>query len=68
MFQKRSVRIKRILGGKVDYSYTCSKIPFSGNLEVIDPVQVNGVERLENLPKHMPNRIAIHPKPNPTET
>jgi hypothetical protein len=44
---------------KSDYSYTCSKIPFSGNQELIDPVQVRGVERLEELPKHMPNRITI---------
>ena len=60
----------------MDYSYTCSKIPFSGNPEVIGPVQVRGLERLEDFPKHMPNRIMsttllkgsfLHLRPNHTK-
>ena len=37
--------------------WTCSKIPFSGNLDNIDLVQAKGLERLEDFPKHMPNWI-----------
>ena len=44
---------------KIDYSYTCSKITSSGNQEVIDLVQVRVVERLKDVPKHMPNSITI---------
>ena len=38
MFHERSIQElkERISEEKVDYSYTCSKIPFSGNSEVID--------------------------------
>ena len=57
--QEKHPPIESILAEKVDYSYICSKIPFSDYLEVIDPVQVSGVERLVNLPKHMPNRITV---------
>jgi hypothetical protein len=44
----------------VDYSYTFPKNPFGSNLEVIDPVQVRSVERLEDLPKYMPHRTTVH--------
>ena len=53
MFNEKHPRIESISEEIVDYSYTCPKIPFSGNQKVIDPVQVRGLERLEDLPKHM---------------
>ena len=53
------------------------KIPFSGNPEVTDLVQVRSLERLEDFPKHIPNRIVSptllkgppppHPRPNHTK-
>ena len=74
MFPERSVhKLKAFQGEEVDYSYICPKITFSSNSGVIDIVQVRGLERLENFPKHMPNRIMLptllkaspfHPRPN----
>ena len=74
MFPERSVhKLKAFQGEEVDYSYICPKITFSSNSGVIDIVQVRGLERLEDFPKHMPNRImsatllkgsSLHPRPN----
>ena len=52
------------------------KIPFSGNPEVTDLVQVRGLERLEDFPKHIPKRImsatllkesSLHPQVKPNK-
>ena len=52
------------------------KIPFSGNPEIIDFVQVRSLEKLEDFPKHIPNRIMsaillkespLHLRPNHTK-
>jgi hypothetical protein len=57
--REKCPRIESISKEKMDYSYVCSKIPFSGNLEVNDLVHLRDVERLEDLPKHIPNGITI---------